>query len=199
MFFQDVSCNQISHLPLQIGDLKSLRSMNMRRNLLVELPLGEYWYKPWHEISNNVVCATSKDSDQPAHMCRLIRAFASRWNILWLLSYWPNIIGVSKRKGMLYRLVLVYICQTATLLEITCRGSYVTFLESLELVKNLLQLSLGLWHFSNNQQLSRGMWFPTNGILTSVDSRRACAASFKFRNSKLCSFSSLTVIEHSSQ
>ena len=35
-----------------------------------------------HEISNNVVCATSKDSDQPAHMCSLIRAFASRLNIL---------------------------------------------------------------------------------------------------------------------
>ena len=28
-----------------------------------------------HEISNNVVCATSKGSDQPAHTCRLIRAF----------------------------------------------------------------------------------------------------------------------------
>ena len=30
------------------------------------------------EISNNVVCATSKVSDQPAHMRSLIRAFASR-------------------------------------------------------------------------------------------------------------------------
>ena len=35
-----------------------------------------------HEISNNVVCATSKASDQPAHMPSLIRAFASRLNIL---------------------------------------------------------------------------------------------------------------------
>ena len=35
---------------------------------------------------------TSKGSDQPAHTRRLIRAFASRLNILWLLSYWPNII-----------------------------------------------------------------------------------------------------------
>ena len=26
--------------------------------------------EPWHEISNNVVCATSKASDQPAHMRR---------------------------------------------------------------------------------------------------------------------------------
>ena len=37
--------------------------------------------EPCHEISNNVVCATSKGSDQPAHMRRLIRAFASRLNI----------------------------------------------------------------------------------------------------------------------
>ena len=47
-------------------------------------------YEQWHEISNNVVCATSKGSDQPAHTHRLIRACASRLNILWLLSYWPN-------------------------------------------------------------------------------------------------------------
>ena len=38
--------------------------------------------EPWHEISNNVVCATSKASDQPAHTRSLIRAFASRLNIL---------------------------------------------------------------------------------------------------------------------
>ena len=34
--------------------------------------------EPVHEISSNMVCATSKASDQPAHMRRLIRAFASR-------------------------------------------------------------------------------------------------------------------------
>ena len=44
-------------------------------------------YEPWHEISNNVVCATSNASDQPAHTRRLIRAFASRLNILRVLSY----------------------------------------------------------------------------------------------------------------
>ena len=37
---------------------------------------------PVHEISNNVVCATSKVSDQPAHTRSLIRAFASRLSIL---------------------------------------------------------------------------------------------------------------------
>ena len=38
--------------------------------------------QPVHEISNNVVCATSKASDKPAHRRCLIRAFASRLNIL---------------------------------------------------------------------------------------------------------------------
>ena len=44
-------------------------------------------YEPQHEISNNVVCATSKGSDQPAHKRSLIRAFASRLNFLLLFSY----------------------------------------------------------------------------------------------------------------
>ena len=61
-------------------------------NLLMILLLISALYELWHEISNNVVCATSKGSDQPAHMRRLIRAFASRWNILWLLGYWQNFI-----------------------------------------------------------------------------------------------------------
>ena len=38
--------------------------------------------EPVHEISNNVVRATSKASDQPAHMRSLIIAFASRLSIL---------------------------------------------------------------------------------------------------------------------
>ena len=36
--------------------------------------------EPQYEIFNNVVCATSKASDQPAHTCSLIRAFASCLN-----------------------------------------------------------------------------------------------------------------------
>ena len=39
-------------------------------------------YEPWHEISNNVVCATSKALDHPAHTGSLIRAFASGLHIL---------------------------------------------------------------------------------------------------------------------
>ena len=47
-------------------------------------------YEPRHEISKNVVCATSKGSDQPGYTRNLIRAFASRLNILQLLSYCQN-------------------------------------------------------------------------------------------------------------
>ena len=39
-------------------------------------------HEPRHGISNHVGCATSKGSDQPAHTRSLIRAFASRLNIL---------------------------------------------------------------------------------------------------------------------
>ena len=49
-------------------------------------------FEPVHDISNNVVCATSKGSDQPAHTCSLIRSFASRLNILWVLNYGLNTI-----------------------------------------------------------------------------------------------------------
>ena len=38
--------------------------------------------EPVHEISNYVVCATSKASDQPANMRSLIRALACRLSIL---------------------------------------------------------------------------------------------------------------------
>ena len=39
-------------------------------------------FEPEHEISTNMVCASGKGSDQPAHMGRLIRVFASVLNIL---------------------------------------------------------------------------------------------------------------------
>ena len=57
--------------------------------MVVQLSLGRrellyivFAFEPVHEISNNVVCATSKVSDQPAHTRSLIRAFASRLSIL---------------------------------------------------------------------------------------------------------------------
>ena len=51
------------------------------------LTLGLHATSADNEISNNMVCATSKASDQPAHGRSLIRAFASRLNIILRLSY----------------------------------------------------------------------------------------------------------------
>ena len=50
--------------------------------LCQEMVKFEMTNEPGHEISNNVVCATRKASDQPVHMRSLIRAFASRLHIL---------------------------------------------------------------------------------------------------------------------
>ena len=52
--------------------------------------------EPRHEISNNMVCATSKASDQPAHTRSLIRAFAIRLNNLKYLSLKRRCIGFSE-------------------------------------------------------------------------------------------------------
>ena len=54
----------------RIANSSVCSNMHMRRS------------EPVPEISNNVVCVTSKASDQPAHMRSLIRVFASRLNIL---------------------------------------------------------------------------------------------------------------------
>ena len=43
--------------------------------------------EPRHEISYNVVCSTSKASDQPAHTRSLIRAFDCCLNIIRVLDY----------------------------------------------------------------------------------------------------------------
>ena len=49
--------------------------------------------------------------------------------VAWIFfEYWPTnwtSFGVSKLKRMHHRLVWVYSCQNATLLEITCRGSFI--------------------------------------------------------------------------
>ena len=80
--------------------------------------------EPWHDISNSVVCATSKASDQPAYMRSLMRAFASRLNILWVLSYWSHsICCFYTLKEAAQAHLSLHLSRTATLLEITFRGS----------------------------------------------------------------------------
>ena len=53
----------------------SLDKINLLRNFTL-VKLKAIKFEPVHEISNNVVCVTSKASDQPAHMRGLIRAIA---------------------------------------------------------------------------------------------------------------------------
>ena len=55
-------------------------NMSVFENRQILMP--QILYVQWHEISNNIVCVTSKGSDQPAHMRSLIRAFACHLNIL---------------------------------------------------------------------------------------------------------------------
>ena len=57
-------------------------SLQSDQHLCYLFPAKYDEFEPVHEISNNVLCATSKASDQPAHMCSLIRAFARHLNIL---------------------------------------------------------------------------------------------------------------------
>ena len=74
-----------------IGPKQFRLCMNMLANCTdpVEMPhSGDLNFRtctiiePVHEISNNVLCATSKASYQPVHSHSLIRAFASRLSIL---------------------------------------------------------------------------------------------------------------------
>ena len=64
--------------------LSYIRARGFMTVLFLRLGHNACWetYEPVHEISNNVVCATSKTSDQTAHMRSLIRAFAYRLSSL---------------------------------------------------------------------------------------------------------------------
>ena len=64
----------LTKFPLNGGGLLATHTQHGR--------LDNHIIEPVHEISNNLVCATSKASDQPAHSRSLIRAFACRLSIL---------------------------------------------------------------------------------------------------------------------
>ena len=55
-------------------------------------------------------------------MHSLIRAFASRSIILWLLSYWLELLSL---KGDCPEACLSLLCQNTILLEISCHSSYI--------------------------------------------------------------------------
>ena len=130
---------------------QSIRMGHSIRHTLVKFdPSLSIIIEPVHKISNNVVCATSKASDQPAQTRSLIRAFASRLSILWCLATDRTSIIASKLKRKLHRLVWVYTCQNATLLDITCHGSIIVSLQCAmnllcQRMKNNFDADLGAW------------------------------------------------------
>ena len=66
-----------------IGELASQHDLSCWLGCKTSNQTNKQLTEPCDEISNNVICATSKGSDQAVHMCSLIRAFADRLNILW--------------------------------------------------------------------------------------------------------------------
>ena len=92
-------------------------------------------FEPVHEISNNVVCATSKPQ-----ISLHIRAVWSEpllvaWVFIdcWATDWTP--FGVSNLKRRLQRIVRVNTCQNVKLLEISCRSSF--FLKNNRSLTNL--------------------------------------------------------------
>ena len=67
---------------LLMDQMVPVRCISRSHRLKIDFRDENFKNEPVHEISNNVVCATSKASDQPAHTRSLIRAFASRLSIL---------------------------------------------------------------------------------------------------------------------
>ena len=88
---QSIKCLAPGHNTVPLVRLKPV-TLDLKSNILLLSHCTPWssWYKsyePQHEISKNVVYATSKDSDKPAHMRSLIRAFASRLNIQLLTEH----------------------------------------------------------------------------------------------------------------
>ena len=80
-------------------------------------------FEPRHEVFTNVVCATSRGSDQPAHNRSLIRAFATRLNILKTVKLLTeqHLEFLSLKGGCTGSSDSIHVkCQ---LLEISCCGS----------------------------------------------------------------------------
>ena len=73
---------KIWHLAFIIKTLKYFTNTHSKSNYCIHDIRHSIIIEPRHEISNNVVYTTSKCSDQPALSRSLIRAFASRLNIL---------------------------------------------------------------------------------------------------------------------
>ena len=113
LFVKDYPMNYMLAYITRLISIQMEQFQTMSESCLKFTLLWEF--EPRHEISNNVVCATGS----------LIKVFASRLNIIWLLSYWPNSTWSFKLERRLQRLVWVYSCKYTTLLEVTCHGSFI--------------------------------------------------------------------------
>ena len=82
-FFQAIKVASDQKNKEQVAKQKKEKELSKVKISKEDVDLIVCTVQPVHEISNNVVCATSKASDQPAHTGSLIRAFASRFSILW--------------------------------------------------------------------------------------------------------------------
>ena len=91
------------------------------------------WAATWQNQQND--CAPSEDSDQPWHPPSLIGVFAVRMKKVWVLSYplsaqrrlrsaWASHSENSDQTGRIPRLIWVFAGRTATLLVLSCRGSF---------------------------------------------------------------------------
>ena len=130
-----------------------------------------------HEISNNVVCATNKASNQPAHTRSLITAIASRLNILCVLCYSLSIIWSFFRSKSLREAAQARLSLHLSRCQIV--GNHMS---------QLICFLMTIWAVTCDFQQC-AFW--------SVDLDEPVKPPFKFSNSKWCSVSSLTLIEYS--
>ena len=81
-FFPDSCCRNLTSLNYDhsLATVIIVQSVQLSRNSNGTIEITHI-HEPRHEISNNVVCATTKGSDQPAHMRSLVRVFAIRLSI----------------------------------------------------------------------------------------------------------------------
>ena len=74
-------------------------------------------YEPAHDETYNKTCATSEDSDQPAHSRSLIRVFANRMCLLQLPGYSKR----NKRQPLQYCVVVMADLSVCWSLRSYCR------------------------------------------------------------------------------
>ena len=73
--------NALEYTCLEISD-EIMEKVNKTEKRLCSPESLQLTYEPRNEITNNVVCETSKGSDRPVHRHGLIRTFVSRLNVL---------------------------------------------------------------------------------------------------------------------